>query len=313
MSILSKYWTAPATGSSPEDRAIRVEQLLTVTKMTPVFATACGFMSVLTVIILWDHAQPVFVLIWCAIVTGLPGMRLSSWWRHRNTPKPFDIRPEIITLIINRSIILGLFWGLGVALLYPAGALPQQIFLAMIVTGVGVGGAAGLTAIPRAAIGFSLALLLPFLVRIFIGETSVIHQGLLAMSSVFVLFVLFLSRSSYASFLDMVRAQVSNNELVGEIEGMRNNLLDAMDGMSEGFAIFDEGDRLRYFNDKYRDMYGPIKDLVRPGVRFAEIIEATPAPQICDGRTMGPEEWREWRLRRHQEGAGSFQQEHMNR
>ena len=192
--------------------------MLSLARMTPVFVLACGIMSILTVAVLWDFAQPALALPWVAVITILPCLTLPSWWRNRQKTKPEDYRAKSITLITNRTIYLGLIWGLGLALLYPAEALPQQLFLAMAVAGVGIGGAASLAAIPRASIGFSMALLLPFLVRVLLGEGSIFHQSLIAMASIIVIFVLFLSRTTYASFLDMMRARVANEGLVRDLK-----------------------------------------------------------------------------------------------
>jgi two-component system cell cycle sensor histidine kinase PleC len=165
-----------------------------------------------------------------------------------------------------------------------------------------------LTAIPSASISFSLALLLPFLGCILSGGTD-IHLGMPAVAVLFAIFVLYMARTVHVSFMDKVCAQVANDRLVQDLESMQNDLLDAIKSTSEGFAIFDEDDRLRYYNDKQLDISGSMRDKIVPGILFAEIVRATSPPLQCEGRELGDKEWLEWRLRRHLKGAGSLQQQ----
>lgn len=51
-------------------------------------------------------------------------------------------------------------------------------------------------------------------------------------------------------------------------------LLDAIESLTEGFALFDADDRLVLFNAKYREMYAEIADEIRPGVSFEHLLRA---------------------------------------
>ncbi|MDP6345669.1 MAG: ATP-binding protein, partial [Alphaproteobacteria bacterium] len=229
--------------------------------------------------------------------------------RHRDAPRPSDVRVEIIQRSGYLATAVGLVWGLGCAYLYPANAPEQQMFLAMVVAGMGAGGAAGLASVPRASIGFAGALLLPFMVRV-LWEGTTLNQAMAAMGVLFIGVVVVLSRSSYAGFLDAVRMRVANDGLLRDLEAARADLLDAVASTSEAFAFYDENDRLQVFNDNYLNMLSDLPTPPRQGMTFAEINQAMPPPLLCEGRRMAAEEWRQWRLRQHRECAGSFQQKH---
>ena len=66
--------------------------------------------------------------------------------------------------------------------------------------------------------------------------------------------------------------EVEENNL-REIAEARQRLIDAIESISEGFALFDAEDRLVLSNTRYRDLLHPDQpDLIQPGVSFEDII-----------------------------------------
>lgn len=51
-------------------------------------------------------------------------------------------------------------------------------------------------------------------------------------------------------------------------------LLDAIESVSDGFALYDSDDRLRLFNARYRELHPQVADRMVPGARFEDLIEA---------------------------------------
>ncbi|WP_181703147.1 response regulator [Chthonobacter albigriseus] len=60
--------------------------------------------------------------------------------------------------------------------------------------------------------------------------------------------------------------------LAREAERQRHTLLDAIESINQGFALFDADDRLQLTNSNYRALQAPIADSLEPGVPFAEIL-----------------------------------------
>src|SRR5688572_23707536 len=56
--------------------------------------------------------------------------------------------------------------------------------------------------------------------------------------------------------------------------GLEQTLRNAIESLTEGFALFDADDRLVVYNDKYREMYAEIADEIRPGVSFEHLLRA---------------------------------------
>lgn len=101
-------------------------------------------------------------------------------------------------------------------------------------------------------------------------------------------------------------------ELVHELEGQAtlasDRLLEAIESMSEGFALYDRNDRLVLCNSKYREIDRDSSENIQFGMRFEEAF----MPNLLDGVYSGVEdidEWREERMRRHRNPSGPFEQE----
>ena len=85
-------------------------------------------------------------------------------------------------------------------------------------------------------------------------------------------------------------------------------LRDAIENISEAFALWDTDDRLVLCNSKYIQFYPTIADVCRPGVTFEEVIRVS----ARRGQYMikGPvEQWIAQRVRHHQRTGGPIEQQ----
>lgn len=98
---------------------------------------------------------------------------------------------------------------------------------------------------------------------------------------------------------DRQRTERSIALMVEELEQTHNRLLQAIDVVPEGLAIFDAEDRYVLWNRQYADMYAESCDSIRVGTRFEETLRAGIARgQYLDA--IGREdEWLAERLARH--------------
>ncbi len=89
----------------------------------------------------------------------------------------------------------------------------------------------------------------------------------------------------------------------------RTQLLEAIEAMNDGFALYDENDRLILFNTRYRELYSSAGQAgIETGQRFEDIMRRTASRHIVDA-TTDPEAWVAWRVARHREPGGPFEQE----
>ena len=102
--------------------------------------------------------------------------------------------------------------------------------------------------------------------------------------------------------------EVEENNL-REIAEARQRLIDAIESISEGFALFDAEDRLVLCNTRYRDLLHPDQpDFIQPGVSFEDIIRQ--AMELGHIRPDGGdvEQAIEQRLLRHRDPGEPFTQ-----
>ena len=84
----------------------------------------------------------------------------------------------------------------------------------------------------------------------------------------------------------------------------RARLADAIESMSEGFAIFDAEDRLVLCNRTYLDFWPRIADRIVPGMRFDEIARLIGDDRAALGAMVSPDRWLSERLAQHSVASG---------
>ncbi|WP_417721756.1 PAS-domain containing protein [Salipiger sp.] len=96
-----------------------------------------------------------------------------------------------------------------------------------------------------------------------------------------------------------------------ETEAARRNLADAIETVSEGFALFDGTDTLVMCNSRFcRDFRDTVRDL-RPGLSFADYVDKVSRSRyltLPDGES--PDSWARQRMRRHQDRRVMFNVRH---
>ena len=85
-------------------------------------------------------------------------------------------------------------------------------------------------------------------------------------------------------------------------------LVDAIEIISEGFALFDSDDRLVMCNERYRELYPGNADLIVPGTPFTVMARGAAERGIIHDAVGRADEWLEWRLGLHREPQGPFLQ-----
>ena len=111
------------------------------------------------------------------------------------------------------------------------------------------------------------------------------------------------------SLAERERLAAAREEADREIKRLQVQLTEAIEAISEGFALFDAEDRLVICNERYKQMYAKIGFDIRPGCTFTEISEHVASSGIVDGATAG---WAENRIRQHRNPEGPFEQKRSN-
>lgn len=95
-----------------------------------------------------------------------------------------------------------------------------------------------------------------------------------------------------------------------EAQKARGQLTDAIESISEGFALFDADDRLVVANRRYREiMLGDRGDHIEPGTSFEAIIREAAEKGHFPNAAENPDEWIERQLVRHSRAGEPYIQE----
>lgn len=81
----------------------------------------------------------------------------------------------------------------------------------------------------------------------------------------------------------------------------RKRMTHALDGMADGFALYDADDRLVVYNRKYVDLNPHIADLIAPGASFSEMLRKGVNRAGFDLGTLTSDEFYDWRMKQHAE------------
>jgi signal transduction histidine kinase len=86
------------------------------------------------------------------------------------------------------------------------------------------------------------------------------------------------------------------------------HLLQAIETMTEAFALFDPADRLVLCNSRYKEFYPGIVDIIRPGTTFEELVRASVERGHYPEAVGREEAWIGKRLARHASPEGAHNQ-----
>jgi PAS domain S-box-containing protein len=97
-----------------------------------------------------------------------------------------------------------------------------------------------------------------------------------------------------------------------KVHRVEETLRNAVDALGEGFALFDANDRLVLCNDPFRERYSLVGELIRPGVTFAELVEAMAETGQIESARRRKKAWRASRLAQHKRPGAPFEEQLAN-
>jgi signal transduction histidine kinase len=95
-------------------------------------------------------------------------------------------------------------------------------------------------------------------------------------------------------------------------ESALSRLSEAVESFSDGFSLFDSDDRLVQCNQRFRDMYAPIADILVPGTTFESIVRAQVSAGLFVDAAGNEEEWIRRRIRMHRHPTEDLEVRHRD-
>jgi PAS domain S-box-containing protein len=87
----------------------------------------------------------------------------------------------------------------------------------------------------------------------------------------------------------------------------RSRLVDAVESLSQGFALFDSADNFVLCNSKYRELHAGVEDKLAAGRDFSSIVSALAEVELSDATAADRMAWASRRLKAHTQGYGRFE------
>ena len=92
-----------------------------------------------------------------------------------------------------------------------------------------------------------------------------------------------------------------------EVRRARQQLIDGIEALTDGFALYDADDRLAVCNSRYRERFALDPEMMRPGARFEDILRARIQAGRIPEAVGREEEWIGERMARHRDPRGVFE------
>jgi signal transduction histidine kinase/DNA-binding response OmpR family regulator len=103
-------------------------------------------------------------------------------------------------------------------------------------------------------------------------------------------------------------SQEKRRSLEIEAREQRNTILTAIETIPDGFALFDDQDRLVLVNERYRGMFSSVKDILNTGARFEDITRALAERGAVSIPDASPEDWIAGLIADHKNPRGTRQE-----
>ena len=94
-----------------------------------------------------------------------------------------------------------------------------------------------------------------------------------------------------------------------ELRDSRMRLIDAIESISERFILFDSDERLVICNDKYREQFSVVADVLVPGVALEDLLRAAAERGQVAENADGVKAWMRNRLAQYRKGKGTIEQQ----
>ena len=112
---------------------------------------------------------------------------------------------------------------------------------------------------------------------------------------------------TFAGYRGVTTDRTGVAEVEAAVEAMRLQMQEAIESISEGFALFDADDRLVMCNSNYRNLYPLAWDVMVPGAAFTDMARvAAERGQFVEAQGR-IDEWLEARVKRHRNPSGFFE------
>lgn len=110
------------------------------------------------------------------------------------------------------------------------------------------------------------------------------------------------------SLIERRRLEAEQEKAEQALRRVQTQLTEAIEAISEGFALFDAQDRLVICNRTYREMYSELDIDIQPGIRFEAIAQKVSRSGLIHEAETNADDWLKKRIEIHRNPADPYEQ-----
>ena len=292
LSLTSAEFT-PQPASLPLSQQIYADQVAFLYRNSPVGFAVTLVAGALLAFSMHPQIAASVLLIWYAILVLITGMRFTLSYVYHWARPPANRARRWETLFLVGTAMAGLAWGSTIFVLYPADAVPYQVFLAMVLAGISAGAVAVFSARLAAYLAFAVPILLPAAVH-FLAQGDSLHRILGVLTLLFLGGMMVTARNSERAFRTTLELRFDNRQLAEEIAERRRvqnelsaseeRFRDFAESAADWFWEMDSDLRFTAISERFEDVAGvPREHLLGHGEPhfFAKYVEKPEELQGC--------------------------------
>jgi signal transduction histidine kinase/CheY-like chemotaxis protein len=111
------------------------------------------------------------------------------------------------------------------------------------------------------------------------------------------------------SLIESHRLEQERQRAEADARRAQAQLGEAIEAISEGFALYDADDRLVVCNRRFKEMYAGVALKIQPGTQYETILRAEAGTGVIPAASDGRDAWVVERLDRHRNPKGAFEQQ----
>ncbi len=274
-----------------------------ITNLTsPLIAAIVGF-------VLWNEVSNSRISIWLALVVLACVARAVVHYRFERTVSGRPNVSESTKWAFLVTIFLsGLAWGSGMPLLFPDTDLTLQAFLIVVILGMGAGATASFGPYFPALAVYVVPLTLP-IAAILLFQQTTLHTAFGLFGLIFMVVLLLLASSAHRNLASSVRLEFENANLALGLENVQRRLEDAIDSMSEAFALFDADGRLVLANERLRQLLPELNARAQADTSYRDFVRLIANAALDSASSEQVDEWIAQSARRHHDEQEPFEVE----
>jgi len=199
----------PTPTVSSEVRAEQLEMLASQASAgTLAFLVNAGILCM----VLWPAVPHGRLLAWYGLVLLLGSCRIVLMAAYRREPKELRGKPRWLGLVMAVSLAAGALWGMAGTILVPADNLMDQMFVAILLSGMAAGALPMLSAIWEVYLAYAIPTLIPMALWLAWQPDSV-HHATGGLIGIFLVMMVFASWRHYVMVNETLRLRFENEQL----------------------------------------------------------------------------------------------------